>query len=494
MDMDGKQEEIVINRSKEGKLPTLKIDEDGEMNLVEELVDPYGDIKDSTTGEMIDGAEVTLYFADTARNKAKGYAPGSGVVLPEIIGFEPNNNKSPQQLSVLGKYAYMVFPEADYYLVVKKAGYRTYTSPTIPVEYDIVRHDIQLARVVHTQNPQLPESGAPADVTVNVSANKNKIKEDGTADITIEYRNIGNQVLDSGTVNVILPEGIKAVSTDGGYEADGQVSWSLDDLKPGNSGKYTLKIQAPTLDQAELIAKITAEINAEGDVLNDSSNAKASIKVLMYSDRFGAVEHTRYILGFNDGQFKSKQPLTRAQLAAITARLVNGGGTALKAKYADVPASHWASGYIRISTDEGIFSGYNDGTFHPEAPVTREELAAVMARYLALDISVPVNPHFKDAQGRWSTSSIEALWRNGLVTGYADGSFKPGSNITREEAVVLINHMLFRGPLANVKSSFPDVSAKQWSFGDIEEATHSHQSKRVGEAEELVKWVKDNVQ
>ncbi|ASR49805.1 hypothetical protein B4V02_25590 [Paenibacillus kribbensis] len=126
----------------------LDVKANGELNISQELVDPYGIITDATTGTTIEGAEVTLYYADTPENKAKGIVPGMKVTLPMIPGFAPNDNVSPSQNSdANGAYAYMVFPDTDYYLVVTKAGYETHTSPTISVGSDIVPYNIQLKPV-----------------------------------------------------------------------------------------------------------------------------------------------------------------------------------------------------------------------------------------------------------------------------------------------------------------------------------------------------------
>ncbi|WP_178023678.1 carboxypeptidase regulatory-like domain-containing protein [uncultured Paenibacillus sp.] len=126
----------------------LDVKADGELNISQELVDPYGIVTDETTGAVIEGAEVTLYYADTPKNRANGIVPGTKVTLPAIPGFPPNDNASPSQNSdVSGAYAYMVFPDTDYYLVVTKAGYQTHTSPTISVGTDIVRYDVELKPV-----------------------------------------------------------------------------------------------------------------------------------------------------------------------------------------------------------------------------------------------------------------------------------------------------------------------------------------------------------
>ena len=132
------------------KVTQLDVKANGELNISEELVDPYGTVYDETTGnastgKKIEGAKVTLYYADTQRNRDKGRIPGTKVTLPAVPNFPPHDNKSPEQDSdVNGFYAYMVFPEADYYLVVTKDGYETHTSGTISVDFDIVKYDVPM--------------------------------------------------------------------------------------------------------------------------------------------------------------------------------------------------------------------------------------------------------------------------------------------------------------------------------------------------------------
>ncbi|WP_270172346.1 DUF7601 domain-containing protein [Paenibacillus sp. SYP-B4298] len=132
------------------KVAELDVKANGELNISEELVDPYGTVYDETTGDAISGtkiagAKVTLYYADTQRNRDKGRTPGTEVTLPAVPNFPPHDNKSPEQDSdANGFYAYMVFPEADYYLVVTKSGYYTHRSATISVDYDIVRYDVPM--------------------------------------------------------------------------------------------------------------------------------------------------------------------------------------------------------------------------------------------------------------------------------------------------------------------------------------------------------------
>ena len=146
---------------------TVTIDTDGEISVHEELIDPYGTITDKDTGDIIGGAEVELRYADTERNRKNGRIPGELVELPILLDFAPNDNKN-TQISVdtpvwndeaggHGNYAWMVFPEADYYIVSKKLGYKDYISPMISVEYEIVRHDFEMERIPEGSEPENPD-------------------------------------------------------------------------------------------------------------------------------------------------------------------------------------------------------------------------------------------------------------------------------------------------------------------------------------------------
>jgi hypothetical protein len=112
------------------------------------LIDPNGIITDAGTGKLIDGAIVTLYYADTGRNKASEKAPDTLVQLPAIDGYKPNNNKNPQMSDISGAYSFMAFPATDYYIVAVKEGYEIYKSPTISVEQTIVKWDFKLSKPV----------------------------------------------------------------------------------------------------------------------------------------------------------------------------------------------------------------------------------------------------------------------------------------------------------------------------------------------------------
>lgn|GEM_PF-3543426 len=122
----------------------IKVGSNGVVSLTSTLIDPYGIITDAATGKIMTGVDVTLYYADTERNKAAGNNPDTVVELPIIEGFKPNDNNNPQISDLSGAYGFMVFPTSDYYIVASKEGYDQFRSPTIPVEQDIVKLDFKM--------------------------------------------------------------------------------------------------------------------------------------------------------------------------------------------------------------------------------------------------------------------------------------------------------------------------------------------------------------
>ncbi|TBL81545.1 S-layer homology domain-containing protein [Paenibacillus thalictri] len=506
----GKQDkEVVMNRKADGSLPVVKVSSNGEMNITEALIDPYGTITNAYTGAVIEGANVELRYANTQRNIDNGRTPGTLVNLTVLPEFEPNKNANPQTSSALGKYAYMVYPEADYTVVVTKPGYYPYTSPTIPVEWDIVKHDVKMNPILSSSSSGgggggyiAPTESTPVDngntapkLALNLSVKNNMYEEGTEALVTATFANNGNAVLKSGEVSIAIPDNAIVVDADGGVVTGNAITWTVADLAPGQTGSHTVKLRFPQINAAESVVELKGQFAGSDAAAVESDSSKSSLKVLLFSKRFENIQHQRYILGYPDGEFKPQRTLTRAELSAIIARLLNGGAATEGASvYTDVPTTHWAAGYIGTVTDSGIFNGFEDGSFQPDKPISREELAVVLARFLKLDMSAAITPHFADAQGRWSSDAIEALYRNSLAGGYPDGTFKPADNIIRVEAVTLINNILFRGPLTDAEVTFPDVTKAHWGFGAVEEASVTHEASRSSDGSEvLAKKLQDQV-
>lgn len=141
-----------------GTLPVV-VNDDGQINICSSLIDPYGIVVDSVTGNVVSDAHTVLYYANTPENIAKGNIPDTQVYLPLIPGFSPNDNANPQNTDKNGAYAFMVYPDSDYYIVISKPGYETYTTGTIHVGKEIVHNDdIKLVPINKVMEPVLTET------------------------------------------------------------------------------------------------------------------------------------------------------------------------------------------------------------------------------------------------------------------------------------------------------------------------------------------------
>ena len=134
-------------------------------------------------------------------------------------------------------------------------------------------------------------------------------------------------------------------------------------------------------------------------------------------------------------------------------------------------------------TNLNILKGYPDGSFRPNAPITRAEFAAIASRYEKLEKG---EAKFTDIDERhWAYPEVASAYKKGWINGYPDGSFKPENHITREEVVTIANRMLERKcDLDFVKANkaslinYTDNYENSWSYGDIVEASNGHEYKR----------------
>ena len=197
-------------------------------------------------------------------------------------------------------------------------------------------------------------------------------------------------------------------------------------------------------------------------------------------------DHYAYMVGYPDNSFKPQNNMTRAEAAAMFARLLlkeYQREQDFKPIFNDVSQGSWYTKSILIMTNLNILKGYPDGSFRPNAPITRAEFAAIASRYEKLEKG---EAKFTDIDERhWAYPEVASAYKKGWINGYPDGSFKPENHITREEVVTIANRMLERKcDLDFVKSNkasiinYTDNYENSWSYGDIVEASNGHEYKR----------------
>ena len=193
-------------------------------------------------------------------------------------------------------------------------------------------------------------------------------------------------------------------------------------------------------------------------------------------------DHFAYVIGYPDGTVHPNGQITRAEVATIFFRLlrdeVRDGAFTTSNSYSDVAYGKWYNNPISTMSALGIITGYPDGTFKPNKPITRAEFAAIAARFDETQSGKSAT--FSDVIGHWAAKEIGIAYANEWIKGYPDGTFKPDQNITRAEAMTMINRVLERKPespadlLTNMNKWTDNLDTSKWYYLDVQEATNSH--------------------
>ena len=202
-------------------------------------------------------------------------------------------------------------------------------------------------------------------------------------------------------------------------------------------------------------------------------------------------EHYAYVVGYEDGMIKPENNITRQEVATIFFRLLTDASReyfyADDNTFTDVSQSLWSNIAISTMAKAKIVNGYDAATFMPLNNITRAEFATIAAKF---DSSTYLGADkFTDISGHWAAEYINRAAEKGWISGYEDGTFKPDAYITRAEAMTLINNVLERhvtaeGMLEDM-TSWPDNTSDKWYYTPVQEATNSHYYEKAdGEANE----------
>ncbi len=193
-------------------------------------------------------------------------------------------------------------------------------------------------------------------------------------------------------------------------------------------------------------------------------------------------DHYAYIVGYSeDGTVRPNANISRAEVATIFFRLLTDEARdqfwMTSNNFSDVLPNDWYNNAVSTMVNMGIIQGYEDGTFRPNANITRAEFAAIAARFMSSGYDVEEDL-FTDIANHWARESINDAAMAGWINGYEDGAFRPDAAITRAEAVTLVNNVLQRKPDADhmfdSMIKWPDNPEGTWYYEAIQEATNSH--------------------
>lgn len=195
-----------------------------------------------------------------------------------------------------------------------------------------------------------------------------------------------------------------------------------------------------------------------------------------------SLDHYAYVVGYSDGGIHPEANITRAEVATIFFRLLDDQVRELAMTrdndFSDVAEGQWYNTAISTMAAMEVITGYPDGTFRPNANITRAEFAAIAARFDESGIEGDIS--FEDVIGHWAEEEISLAATNGWVEGYPDETFRPGKEITRAEAMTMVNRVLHRLPetpddLLDNMIVWPDnMNEDAWYYLAVQEASNSH--------------------
>ena len=229
--------------------------------------------------------------------------------------------------------------------------------------------------------------------------------------------------------------------------------------------------------------------------MNSDKTVYAGWEATGVPDKLNGDDHFAYVIGYSDGNVRPNANVSRAEVATIFFRLlksdIRDGNLTADNDFSDVSDGQWHNKAIATMAKLGIVKGRRADRFDPDASITRAEFAAICARFNTR--TVENSGSFSDISGHWAENEIERAAAFGWISGYPDGTFRPDARITRAEAMTMINRVLCRMPqsesdLLDSMVTWPDNKPSDWHYLAVQEATNSHDFDRQGEVGES--WTK----
>ena len=257
-----------------------------------------------------------------------------------------------------------------------------------------------------------------------------------------------------------------------------------------SSGTYTLlEKKAP---EGYVLSNETYTLTVSGSRVTMNGKAYSPVTfVNRKAAELNRTDHFAFLVGYTGGTFGPERNMTRAEVTTMFARLLTAQIEADKTysnTFSDVPKGYWAANYIGYMQQFGIITGYSDGNFRPDAPVTRAEFAAIASRFEKLTEG---SKSFTDVPNTyWATRYINFAATRGWVTGYSDGTFKPENPITRAEVAAVTCRLLersadqsyIRSHLKELRT-FADMTESHWAYWYAMEAANGHDYTKSGGSE-----------
>ena len=282
------------------------------------------------------------------------------------------------------------------------------------------------------------------------------------------------------------------------YDEDtGVITWNLNGIMPYQTYTLNFQLKLNTVQNGTFETNSAASAQVFSSGSTEASNKVASPSLtrnikkssgrdhsstVTIPDGLNGADHYAYVVGYPDGLVYPQNNITRAEVATIFFRLLEDetreANMTKSNSYSDVQEDAWYNCAVSTLSKMGIIKGYEDGSFQPNAPISRAEFAAIAARFDPDGDTTPAT--FSDVSGHWAKDEISIAANHGWIKGYEDGSFKPDQKITRAETMTLVNRVLKRLPetkddLHQDMKTWPDNQDESaWYYLAVQEATNSH--------------------
>lgn len=296
----------------------------------------------------------------------------------------------------------------------------------------------------------------------------------------------------------------------GGSSGGSYINSNITNITVTNKSGKTVSVSKSTDKDGKITLTLPNGADLTGDnyytikATDNKGNAKADVSIILKdkknnsangtTDKNGMLilpgsKHKAYIMGYPDGSFRPDGDMSRAEAAAIFARLIaDKKNESVKGtpSFKDTPNNGWYSAFVGYLEKYNIISGYEDGTFRPDESITRAEFVTIAVRYYSLfnEVkSVSNTTKYNDLSNNyWAIKNISYATSEKWLNGYSDGSFRPDIVITRAEVMTIINRTTgrnadteFINKNLTVLNRFTDVkNNSHWAAYDIFEASNDH--------------------
>ena len=428
----------------------------------------------ASASKPYDGTALTSKNVTVGGN---GFADGEGATY-NVTGSQTEVGKSDNEFT----YELNANTKANNYNITMYKGELVITAAD-SVAYKVEHYKQNLDGSYNdTPNDIDPLSGTAGTLTAAAAKDypgftpgtvtQEKIKSDGTTTVEIQYTRNSYTL----TINYVYRDGSKAAES------------HIETILYGKDYSVTSpKISGYTADKLVVSGTMPAD-NRTVTVTytkNGGHHPRPKPTVEIEDDDalgLNTTDHFAYIVGYGNGEVRPQNNITRAEVATIFFRLltddVRDENLTKTNRYSDVAATSWYNTAVSTLSSMGIITGYPDGTFRPNAAITRAEFAAIAARFDHDGDKTAAK--FSDIASHWAKDEISIAYNNGWITGYPNSTFGPQRDITRAETMTLVNRVLNRQPeteddlLPNMTVWTDNANQKAWYYLAVQEATNSH--------------------